>query len=271
MTLPPLPGKRRAAAIALACAAAASLGYAAAHPTVTVTVPLEAVQRAVSSRMPLAGTKDDISYEVTNPVARFSPDGSVVVRAEAVASVPGRTADASIEVSARLAYSAGGFRLERPRPGPWKPLAVDPALGADQAPSAGLSAAVDALGLRDREARAMSAAGDAARFLVAGRDAVAGEAAAKGGAMLSVALDGLPARAGDAGADLALREVRAVGTDLEADLNDVGPWTRGALVSLGLLMAAAACAAFLPSVPAALAGVASRLTRPASRRVRTGT
>ncbi len=272
MEVPAFPRRIPVLPAALGVAAVALLGYAAAHPTSTVVVPVEALRRTAAAALPLSGARDGISYEIASPEASVSQDGLVVVRAHASAAVPGRSADAAVEVRARLSHDGAAFRLQSPAPGPWRALAVDPALGADEAPRGGLASVVDGLGLRDREARAVSdAGGGPGRFLVASREAAAGDAAAKGAAMLASALGGLAVQGVAGTPGLELRAVRAAGAGLEADLNDLSPGTRGFLLAAGLTLAVGSGASSLPWLPRRALDAAGRLTRRVRPRVPKGT
>ncbi len=225
----------------------AGLAYAVMHPTVTVRLSREEVQAKVDAKLPLRVTKLGVAYDVSRAVVDLRPDGRVAVDADVDASALNRTAKVALVGSGALAYRDGeffltGFKVERA-----VPRAVDPSLADEARPQGRLGAAIEALALKDRAAKALEAAGaeDGAAFLTARKDAVVAMAKAKGEGMLADALERRPVyrlKEDDVRqslAKLALRDVRVEDGQLVAELNVMHALARILLYVVGIGLALA--------------------------------
>lgn len=233
--------------------AGALLAYGLMHPTVTVRLDRDEVQRRVDARLPLEGTKLGVAYSVTRADVELRPDGRVGVSADVTASALNRHADLSLGGSAAVAYLDGAFYLRAFKVERAVPRAVDEPLAEDDpAPQGRIAGAIQALGLRDRAAKALEASGikDGAAFLVARKDAVVATAKDRAGAMLADAMEDRPVyrlKENDVRqslAKLALQDVRVEDRQLVLDLNVMRPLFRVFLYGLAILLGLAAAIGF---------------------------
>jgi len=171
------------------------IGYGIAHPTVTIRIAQDDLQRRVDARLPIEGSRVGVAYEVTRALVTLRPEGRIGVEADVTASALNRRADMTLAGSGVLVYRNGAFFLDAFKVEQAIPRAVDEALvEEDPAPNGRLAEAIGRIGLKDRAAKALETAGvkDGAAFLTARKEAVVAAAKEKGGAMLAETLQTHP-------------------------------------------------------------------------------
>jgi hypothetical protein len=230
------------------------LGYGLMHPTVTIRLSRDEVQRRIDERLPLEGSRFGVAYSVGRAAVDLRKDGRIGVDADVSANALNRRADLLLAGNGELAYRDGAFYIVGFKVTGAAPRAVDePLADEDPAPKGRLSALVDGLGLRDRGAKALEASGikDGAAFLVARKDAVVATVRERGAAMLAEAVESRPVyRLKDTDvrqslARLALRDVRVEDGALAIDLNVMHAALRVLLYAAALLLGLGAAAGAL--------------------------
>lgn len=103
---------RRIAALVLLGLASAGALYLILNPTHTVRLSQAKLQETIDGRMPLAGRRYGVSYEISGARAEMRPDGRIALDAMVKATAVRRSADVHVAGSGVLSYADGSFYLK---------------------------------------------------------------------------------------------------------------------------------------------------------------